>query len=141
MSVYLIDSETTGLSPNNVIELSYIKMSEDIVENSILNIDWEDFKGAAFSQRYCPDMDIHPKASEIHGLYWKDLKNCPSHKEIKLPEDCEILLGHNTLFDWRSLGKPKTLLLCTMQLSKKLYPEIKEKGGYSLRNLINVFYP
>ncbi|PSJ15738.1 DUF3820 family protein, partial [Nitrosomonas supralitoralis] len=41
-----------------------------------------------------------------------------------LPADVDYLIGHNVDFDWMAAGKPNIKRICTLALSRYLWPEL-----------------
>ena len=91
-----------------------------------------------------PEKPIQPFVVNLTGINNKMLRNAPKFHEvakriIEITEGC-VLIAHNTSFDYRILRTEFDRLgynferktLCTVQLSKKLFPE---QESYSLGKL------
>jgi len=67
----VFDLETTGvqISQDKIIDIYMIKVMPDGTENH-------------FYKRLNPGMPIPPGSSEIHGIYDKDVADCPTFKDI-----------------------------------------------------------
>lgn len=65
------DLETTGVDVSNdrIVEIAMLKISPGGKED-------------VFQKRINPEMPIPPQASEIHGIYDKDVENAPRFKEV-----------------------------------------------------------
>lgn len=138
MKVIVIDTETTGVSSKDqVIQMTYIPLPENIVilreafelsQNSP-KVFAEDLKNLSTTQMFKPNVPIHPKAQETHGIRYVDLLKHPPVSTLKAPE-ADVYLGHNISFDHRMLGKPDVKLICTMALAK----QIGKKHGLDFPN-------
>lgn len=145
----LLDTETTGIGKQDqVIELSYVALPDNLsmlkanissVGEDLLEF-WHVVKKNSFNSLYKPSVPIHPEASKVHGLMFKDLLGKPSSDSITLPP-IHVMIGHNIQFDHRMLGKPDVKLLCTMQLARELN---KKEGlgitSFSMDNLLSTFF-
>lgn len=134
--VYILDTETSGLTNHpihghpQVIELAYIpvpKKAQDIKElvkdftfGETLSDSISKIASIGKSSRYKPSMNIHPKAREVHGIWFKDLLKCPRSEDLELPKDMEYMVGHMISYDHRCIGKPELKLVCTKSLAQYL---------------------
>lgn len=133
----IVDVETTGMSGlyDRVIEIGIIRVEHnEIVDtfNSLVN----------------PQTYVSPFIEEFTGIHKNDLESAPVFEELS--ENVTRLLGdaifvaHNARFDYsfikhelKRLGysfSAKTL--CTVQLSRRLFPTLKH---HSLSSLIEHF--
>ena len=87
------DLETTGVDPakDRIVEISMIKVSPDGEE-------------VTKTRRINPEMPIPPAASEIHGSYDEDVKDCPTFKAISKSllafiEGCDFVGYNSNKFD------------------------------------------
>lgn len=151
--VCIFDTETTGLTNHpthghpQVIELTYIGINEiaDIAKAK-KNINNFGFK----SERFFPSMEISTEATNIHGIYKKQLEGCRASEEAKLPNGYKYYIAHNASYDVRCLGNPDIKTICTLKLARKLsklgMPNLtfpKSESGrtlHSLDALINHYY-
>ncbi len=91
-----------------------------------------------------PEKPIQPFVVQLTGIHNKMLRNAPKFYEvakriIEITDGC-VLIAHNTSFDYRILRTEFDRLgynferetLCTVQLSKKLFPDLP---SYSLGKL------
>jgi DNA polymerase-3 subunit epsilon len=126
----VVDVETTGLSPrrNGVIEIALVKVSGmKIVDtyNSFVN----------------PGHDIPYFITQLTSITNEDVYDAPFFEDIAdevydfIGDD--ILTGHNLSFDssfinkeFRYAGKepPENLSLCTLKLSRRMYPMLRSKS-------------
>lgn len=91
--IAFIDLETTGVSVG----------SDRIVEISILKI-LPDYSRQSHTMRINPGIPIPLEASAIHGIYDKDVKDCPTFKELApklagILESCDLGGYNSNKFD------------------------------------------
>src|SRR5579885_1057832 len=69
--IAFIDLETTGTSigSDRIVEISILKLLPDGAEES-------------YTFRINPGMPIPAEVSAIHGIYDKDVQDCPTFKEL-----------------------------------------------------------
>ncbi len=126
----IVDVETTGLSPqrNGVIEIGLVKVSNlKIIDtyHSLVN----------------PGKDIPYFITQLTGISNDDVYNAPFFEDIadEITEFIgdDILTAHNYSFDssflrkeFRYCGKEQlnNLNLCTLKLSRRLYPMLRSKS-------------
>ncbi len=129
-SFCVVDVETTGLSPryNGIIEIGLVKISGlKIVDkyHSYVN----------------PGKDIPYFITQLTGITNEDVYDAPFFEDIAdevtdfIGED--ILSGHNFSFDYEFLKKEfrycgkepvENLNLCTLKLSRRLFPMLRSKS-------------
>lgn len=144
----IIDLETTGpkFGKDRILEIGLIQINQEGVIN-----EWETLIN--------PQTDIPPKISEITGIFEKDILDAPTFEEIApfLYEAVKdtIIVAHNVQFDYGFLKaefknqglnffSPK---ICTVQLSKRLYPQFKthnlsalvDRYGFECKNRHRAF--
>lgn len=70
-AIAFFDLETTGLniSKDKIVEIAILKVEADHTESS-------------YVKRINPEIPIPNESSEIHGIYDKDVKDCPTFKEV-----------------------------------------------------------
>lgn len=133
----ILDTETTGFKAPQPIEVGYLTIRElDQYPDGILKA-----THGTYQQRFKPTKAIDPGATEVHGIYYKDLKDCPRFTlaALEIPETVEYLVCHNVSYDFRVLGKPEGFRkICTVKLAKLLWPELETHG---LANVIENFFP
>lgn len=130
----IFDIETTGLDPlqgHRIIEIAGVRMEN----GSIL-------RNSAFTTYVNPERDIPWEARQINRIRDEDVKDAPTIDSV-LPKFLEfaagsLLIAHNAAFDYGFLEAEKQFCwgytylpecLCTMELSKSLYPR---NPGHSL---------
>ncbi|WP_046757197.1 exonuclease domain-containing protein [Kordia jejudonensis] len=130
----IVDIETTGGKYNE----------EGITEIAIYKFDGHEIVDQ-FISLVNPERDIQPFVVNLTGINSKMLRDAPKFYEIakrvvEITQDC-IIVAHNAMFDYRilqlefkRLGFPfNRKSLCTVELSKKLIPEME---SYKLGKLV-----
>lgn len=122
--IAFVDTETTGgnSQADRIIEIGIVRVERGQVV-------------ASWSSLVDPDQHIPPEIIHITGIRPKDLASAPTFRTIadqveELLSDC-IFAAHNARFDYSfvkselsRLGRPLTARqLCTVKLSRYLYPE------------------
>lgn len=129
-SFSVIDFETTGTSPNNsrVIEVGIVKIEKLKIVDS-------------YTSLINPDQYISPFITSLTGISNEDIIGAPGFSDlssdiINFIQD-SILVGHNLPFDYAFLKSeseradiilPKLDQVCTLKLSRSLFPELKSKA-------------
>ena len=131
----IIDIETTGgkFNEEKITEIAIFKLSRNG------NI-------SKYHKLINPEKKIQPFVEKLTGLNNKMLKNKPVFSEISqeinsFTKGC-VFVAHNVKFDYRVLKKEFSRigmkfqrdLLCTIELSKVVFPEMK---SYSLGKLVS----
>lgn len=115
----LFDTETTGTSDDDQI-IEAATSPAELDENPTTG--YRIRKALITVQRYKPSREISYGAMATHGILAQDLVDCPPSSSFALPEGTEYLIGHNIDFDWRMAGKPNMKRICTLALSRRLWP-------------------
>ncbi len=126
----VVDVETTGLSPalDRITEISMIKVKNGILQDE-------------FSTLINPLIPIPPAVTAITGIDNLMVQNAPTAREV-VPTMVEFLgndifVAHNAPFDWNfithTVERERNILLnnptlCTVNLSKKLIPQLPSKS-------------
>lgn len=133
-----VDIETTGASP----------LVDRAIEIGIVRVEGKNVK--EFSTLLDPDLPLPPFISELTGIDARALASAPSFYEVK-DEIAEILEGclfvaHNARFDFAFLKhefkrydmpfSPKQL--CTVKLSRKLFPSYRKHDLSSIIERYNI---
>ncbi|MGM0376295.1 MAG: exonuclease domain-containing protein [Bacteroidota bacterium] len=91
--IVFFDLETTGINiaADRIVEISILKINPDGTEESK-------------TMRINPEMPIPKKSSDIHGIYDKDVADCPTFKEVArelatFMEGCDIAGYNSNKFD------------------------------------------
>jgi exodeoxyribonuclease X len=109
----LVDTETTGFKAPEIIEMAWV----EIAETSLERVDY------IRCERYRPEGQIEFGAVATHHILPSELTFCPVYTKEELP-DHTYLIGHNVDFDWERLGKPPSKRICTLAMSRRLWPEL-----------------
>ncbi len=133
----IVDTETTGLHPlkDRIIDIAILRVENGKVVreyNSLIN----------------PHIRINDHITRITGITQEHINKAPEFGEVK-NEIKELLtdtvfIAHNARFDYafvkneflRYQDSIKLKTLCTVRLSRMLFPKLK---SHSLENLINEF--
>lgn len=129
MTCYLLDTETTdaGDAPD-VIQLAVIgPLQTPLHIGAVVGL--ANFK---------PSKPISIGAMATHNIIAEDLEGSPPWTGYTLPSDCNYILGHAIDFDWKCIGSPNVKRICTLALSRSLWPDI---DSHKLTALIYHLYP
>lgn len=134
------DLETSGLraGEHEILEIAAVRFNK----NAILN---------TFQSLCKPEKKLSPEAQIVNGLSLDVLKNARPLDEV-LPEFINffkgsILVIQNSDFDLGFLGYetekrilsiPPSPVFCTLQLSRKIFPEFPKHGLKHLRNFLKI---
>lgn len=121
MKPYIFDTETTGTDhkQDQIIEAAWLELPDD--PNAFLNS--EPFNAENYCERFRPSVPISLGAQAVHHILTSDLKDCRPSSDFELPENTGYLIGHNVDFDWRMAGEPSIKRICTLALSRFLFPD------------------
>lgn len=122
MKAVILDTETTGTDheEDQVIELAHIKLPATPSEL----FGGDPYSLEFFHQRYLPTVPIKLGAQAVHNIVLSDLAGCPAADTLKIDDHgIDLMVGHNVDFDWRMLGEPEVARICTLALSRYLFPE------------------
>ncbi|MBI2568613.1 MAG: 3'-5' exonuclease [Candidatus Schekmanbacteria bacterium] len=120
----VVDVETTGFSPtaDRVVEVAWVDIapSGEVVNRQDYLVN--------------PGMPIPPAASAVHHITDDMVASAPAFAEVwpGAPEGLR-LAAHNAEFDAAFLGLPKRMMICTMRLARKLWPDLEGYGNQFLR--------
>ena len=121
MTTLLFDCETTGLGDDaQIIEAAWLGLGLNLVKASWLEV--VGFDGVR-EKRYRPSVPIQYGAMATHHIVADDLVDCPPSSEFALPP-ADYLVGHQIDFDWAMAGKPDCKRICTLALSRRLWPDL-----------------
>lgn len=148
MRIVIADTETTGLVEPQACEVAFIELPEDLndfreldIPDPIAFLTNHDIHSSVFEQRYRPTKAIDARASQVTGIYMKDLIKCPSITEFEYPKSTEIMIGHNIAYDWRVFGKPDVKLICTKELAQLVYSKKDGLVNNKLTTVTEFLYP
>ncbi len=118
----IFDTETTGKNDPLMIEAAWIKL--DSISPFSLS--------EQFNQRYNPKKPIEYGALATHHILDEELQDCPSPLDFNLPNGTEYIIGHNIDYDWSIIGKPDIKRICTLALSRRIWPELDSHNQSAL---------
>ena len=109
----LLDTETTTNKetperPLEVVELAWMPLAAP----------------GGFRSLYKPTMPCTFGATAVHHILPEDLLD--KRPSAQAPRDlprAQYWIGHNIDFDWKALGQPNVKRICTLALSRALWPE------------------
>lgn len=112
----ILDTETTTNKetperPLEVVELAWLPLGTAA-------------GGGGFRQLYKPTMPCTFGATAVHHILPEELLDMPP--SVQAPRDlpaAKYWIGHNIDFDWKALGQPNVKRICTLALSRSLWPE------------------
>ena len=149
--IVILDLETTGLPPRNPQE----KFEHRIVEICALEMINFELTGRSFNKLVNPRRKIPIEASEIHGIYDRDIPSIPKNQIFRnIKADMlefignDVIVAHNTSFDRQfinyQIGRadqilPKSQWICTMGLARKILKLDGKQSGPSLDYLCDIF--
>lgn len=152
MTIYICDTETAASGNSaEICEISFLRVSP-LVDSLTSTARLSQLSLSQTTQRYKPSHPIAPFVSNIHGIYDRDVKHCPSVDTLRIPEDATMLICHNVPFDravlthhYRRIEEPMPDVrwLCTLKLAK-LMEKIKGEshvGGNKLLSLFALYHP
>jgi DNA polymerase III subunit epsilon len=133
----IVDVETTGASPvfDRIIEIGIIRIENGEISDT-------------FTTLINPQTTISPFIERITGIKSEDLVGAPTFDEVnnRIEEllDGAVFIAHNARFDYgfvknelkRSGVSYNSKCLCTVRLSRKLYPHYKK---HDLSSIIDRF--
>jgi exodeoxyribonuclease X len=110
----IFDTETTDKTNPIIIEAAWLEL-DSMTPFAI---------GDSYVQRYNPGELISLGALATHHILDEELVDCPPSSSFSLPANVEYLIGHNVDFDWQAIGSPNVKRICTLALSRMLWPHL-----------------
>lgn len=153
MKAIILDTETSGLPPKGeACEIAFFEVQfENLLWDNAnprpakIILEYANGYADVVHQTFMPKGDFHPKASACNGFTKENLKGSPCISTFKFPTDVEYMVGHNIMFDFDILKKPKGVkLICTKELAIKYLTKTSgagTKGVNTLTGLIERYYP
>lgn len=112
--VLILDTETTDIG-GEVIELAFVAADGLPTKDTT-------FHGKA--KRFTPKGPIKFGAMAVHHILPSDVKDFePSEMAPAAIPKADFWIGHNIDFDWQHLGSPPVKRICTLALSRHLWPD------------------
>lgn len=124
MKNVILDTETTGTDheTDQVIELAHITLPGTPAGFLATNAPEE---LPHYHERFLPSIEIKLGAQAVHNILIDDLAGCAPSASIDInSHDIDMMIGHNIDFDWRMLGEPDVPRICTLALSRFMFPEV-----------------
>jgi exodeoxyribonuclease X len=118
----IFDTETTGREgkgdkPATIVEAAYLVMENSGPASLAVALEYESYFNPA------PDV-IEWGAMATHHILPHELEGSPPSSEFKLPAGLRYMIGHHIDYDWNVAGKPDIRRICTLALSRWLWPEL-----------------
>lgn len=122
MKPYIFDTETTGTDHENdqIIEAAWLELPEKPHQFAQTRSP-EDFPH--YLERFRPSVPIQLGAQATHHIICSDLVGCRESKAFKLPKDIGWMIGHNIDFDAKFSKGMKLKRICTLAISRFLFPD------------------
>lgn len=111
----ILDTETTAAKETPERKIEVIELAYRDVHSREL-----------FHRRYKPQMPPQWGALAVHGITMVELNDC-EYASAQARADAppaSYWIGHNIDFDWKALGSPSVKRICTLALSRALWPEM-----------------
>ena len=118
----IFDVEATDKHDAVIIEAAYL----DVTSINPLAV------GNPWVQRYNPGKPISLGALATHHIMDEELVNCPASSSFRLPAGTHYIIGHSVDFDWEAIGKPEVKRICTLALSRSLWPDLDSHNQSAL---------
>ncbi len=113
LNAIIVDTETTGFTEPVPVEIAWIGIDQPRDMTPC----------ASFEQRYNPGKPIEFGAMATHRIIDADVADKPSIDTFDLPPTVQYIIGHNIDYDWTAMGRPEVKRICTLALSRRLYPD------------------
>lgn len=111
----ILDTETTGITEPDVIELAHTAPIESPLTP----------EPAVHCLRFMPRKAISYGALATHHIFGDELAQCPQWSGSWSPgEQIGYIVGHNVDFDWKAIGSPNVKRICTLALSRHHWPHV-----------------
>jgi len=120
--IIILDTETTGKVEPQPIQVAWMEIRFLDVEKYPRG-GFEVYPDGCFTQEYRPTKPIEFGAMATHHIVDDDLVFCESWETAKVPEWAGYVVGHNVDYDWKVLGSPDIKRICTLALSRWVWPD------------------
>lgn len=117
MTAIVIDTETHAVE--NPIVIEYGAAIFEIDQHG--NVSLED---TAVSRHSCP-VPIDFGAMATHGITDEEVADCLPFSLENVDFNADYIIGHNIDFDWTAIQKPNVKRICTLALSRHVWPDAK----------------
>lgn len=122
---YIFDTETTGFNDPEVIQASGL----------LVNFDLEVLE--EHDNFFYPNKEIEWGAVATHHILKEDLEGEPPSASYDFPSEPAYMIGHSIDFDWEVAKKPEIKRICTLALSRHMWPNT---DSHKLGALIYMLY-
>lgn len=120
----VFDTETTGndTAVDEVIEAAFIELPATPAAFAAVR---DPKTLPEYLERFEPSIPIKLGAQATHHISLSELQGqgLLGSDQFSLPADVDYLIGHKIDFDWEMAKKPDTKRICTLALSRWLFPE------------------
>jgi len=116
INAIIYDTEVNSLEHMEPIEVAWMEV--DIIKAVLDN-----GHNRRSEQRYKPEKPIDMASLAVHLIMPEELDHCPPSSEATIP-DCNFVIGHNIDFDEKVMKKANDHRICTLALSRHLWPEL-----------------
>lgn len=113
-AAFIIDTETSGLQDPEIIELAWEKF--ETPEDSV--------PIQSYVARYRNTRPISPAAKAVHHIVEDDLTHLEPWSSDERPQ-ADYIIGHNVDFDADILGYTAAKRICTLAISRLLWPKVE----------------
>lgn len=121
MTARIFDCESTGTDheKDQIIEAAWLDLPATPAEFLAVKLD----SLTAYCERFKPTVEISLGAQAVHHIIAADLAACLPSSSFALPADTSYLIGHNVDFDAKFSNAMDLPRICTLALSRHLFPE------------------
>lgn len=112
----VFDTEVNSLDSKECIELAFVEV--DVYEGQLVQ------HAAIQTSFFKPEQPFEAGAIAVHYILPTDVENSPPSADAKIPE-AEFIIAHNVDFDCEVLKIDGPNRICTLALSRHLWPEFK----------------
>ncbi len=111
--IFIIDTETTGREPPEVIELASAGIKEG--DWSLLSLS---------CNRYSSKLGSALGALAVHHILDSEVAHYSLFTSTPNLAEATYLIGHNIDYDWKAISSPPVKRICTLAMSRWLRPEL-----------------
>lgn len=127
MRALILDTETTDITTPEVLQLAYMgPLDSPYAEGDIEKLLFKASKPISLG------------AMSVHHIIDEDCADYPLWPgSWPLPEGVEYIAAHNADFDWKAIGSPNVKRICTLALSRSVWPDIDSHSLGALTYYLN----
>jgi len=135
MRAIILDTETTSKEADReVVELAWIALSYSVDDPDQISRPIQSI--SEFCRRYRPARPMTLGSLAVHHILPSELEHCDPAGNFLLP-DAQYLIGHSIDFDWEAIGKPEVKRICTLAMSRAIWPQADSHSQSALLYLLN----